>query len=189
MCGERVPKMILTGKEDLRVQKTIEGIYRAFEQLLCEKDYEKISVTELCALAKISKKTFYVYYADLNELLAEMQEQISSAYIRWVSAFKLPQDAEKVIREFFLFSAEQGEAYEKITCSDALHYIRGKMIRNVQAGTRIDPFTTTLPGVFMGAALLEIYKFWIANGKKQAIEDVISTAASLICNGLNGTLS
>lgn len=180
--------MILTGKEDLRVQKTIEGIYRSFEQLLCEKDYEKISVTELCALAKISKKTFYVYYTDLNDLLAEMQEQISNAYIQRVSDFTLPQDAEKIIREFFIFSAEQGEAYDKITCSDAFHYIRGQMIRNVQSETNITPFTSTLPGVFMSTALLEIYKYWVNTGKKQSIEVIISTTTSLICNGLNGTL-
>ncbi|MCD8013201.1 MAG: TetR/AcrR family transcriptional regulator [Lachnospiraceae bacterium] len=177
--------MILTGKEDLRVQKTIEGIYRSFEQLLCEKDYEKISVTELCQRAKISKKTFYVYYTDLNDLLAEMQEQLSGAYIERVARYRLPQDAEKVIREFFLFCAEQGEAYERITCQETFQYIRGKMIRNVESGTKIDDFTSTLPGVFMSTALLEIYKYWIAGGKKESIEEIITEATALICNGLN----
>lgn len=180
--------MILTGTEDLRVQKTIEAIYRSFEQLLCEKEYEKITVTELCALAKISKKTFYVYYTDLNELLAEMQGQLSGAYAQRVAAYQLPQDAKQVIREFFLFSAEQGAAYERITCSETFQYIRGQMIRNVQEETKIVPFTSTLPGVFMSTALLEIYKYWIMSGKKQTIEDVIATATSLICTGLDGTL-
>lgn len=181
--------MILTGKEDLRVQKTIEGINRAFEQLICEKDYEKISVTELCTLAKISKKTFYAYYTDLNDLLAEMQGQLSQVYAKRVAVYQLPQDAKQVIREFFLFSAEQGEAYEKITCSEAFGYIRGQMIRNVQGETKIESFTSTLPGVFMSTALLEIYKYWVANGKKQSIEDIIATATLLICNGLNGALA
>lgn len=181
--------MILAGKEDLRIQKTIEGINRAFKQLLCEKNYERISVTELCALAKISKKTFYAYYADLNDLLAEMQGQLSKAYAQRVSVYQLPQDAKQVIREFFLFSAEQGEAYDKITCSETFQYIRGQMIRNVQEETNIDSFTSTLPGVFMSTALLEIYKYWIINGRKQPIEDIIATATSLICNGLDGTSS
>lgn len=180
--------MILTGKEDLRVQKTIEAINRAFRQLLCEKDYEKISVTELCSLAKVSKKTFYAYYADLNELLEEMQEQLSSAYAQRVAEYQLPRDARQVIREFFRFSAEQGEAYDKITCSDSFRYIRGKMIRSVQEETKIDPFTSTLPGVFMSTALLEIYKYWVTNGRKQPVEDVIEAATSLICKGLDGTV-
>lgn len=35
--------MILTGNEDLRVVKTIEGIKAAFEKLICEKYYERIT--------------------------------------------------------------------------------------------------------------------------------------------------
>ena len=36
--------MILKGNEDLRVVKTINGIKTAFEELICEKDYEKFTV-------------------------------------------------------------------------------------------------------------------------------------------------
>lgn len=43
--------MTLTGNEDLRVIKTIEGIKSAFEALICEKDYEEITVKELCERA------------------------------------------------------------------------------------------------------------------------------------------
>ena len=51
--------MILTGNEDLRVQKTIESVKSAFDELVLEKDYEKITVKELCERARINKKTFY----------------------------------------------------------------------------------------------------------------------------------
>ena len=50
--------MILTGNEDLRVIKTIEAIKGAFEALICEKDYDKITVRELCDRAKINKRPF-----------------------------------------------------------------------------------------------------------------------------------
>lgn len=65
--------MILTGNEDLRVIKTIESIKSSFEDLICEKDYEKITVKELCDKARINKKTFYHYYPSLDDLLAELQ--------------------------------------------------------------------------------------------------------------------
>ena len=58
--------MILKGNEDLRVVKTIEGIKTAFEELICEKDYERILVKELCEKARINKKTFYHYYETLD---------------------------------------------------------------------------------------------------------------------------
>ena len=65
--------MILTGSEDLRVIKTIEAIKSSFEALICEKEYEKITVKELCDRARINKKTFYNYYPTLDDLLSEMQ--------------------------------------------------------------------------------------------------------------------
>lgn len=177
--------MILTGTEDLRVQRTIESIYQAFEQLICEKEYEQIRVTELCARARISKKTFYVYYTDLNDLLTE-QGQLSKAYAQRVADYQLPCDAAQVIREFFLFSAAQGEAYDRITCSEAFQYIRGQMIRNVREETNIHPFTSTLHGVYMSTALLEIYKYWVTHDRSQPIKEVIAEATALICHGLDG---
>ena len=38
--------MLLNGTEDLRVQKTIEAIHKTFEEMICEMDYEKITVKE-----------------------------------------------------------------------------------------------------------------------------------------------
>ena len=36
--------MILNGTEDLRVQKTIDAIHKAFDEMICEMNYEKITV-------------------------------------------------------------------------------------------------------------------------------------------------
>ncbi|GEO46190.1 TetR/AcrR family transcriptional regulator [Companilactobacillus kimchii] len=53
--------MKLTGYEDLRVQRTISNIYKVFEKLICEKEYQKITVKELAELAQVNKETFYRY--------------------------------------------------------------------------------------------------------------------------------
>ena len=36
-----------TGKEDLRVIRTKEAIRKTFEEMICEMDYEQISIKEL----------------------------------------------------------------------------------------------------------------------------------------------
>ena len=123
--------MILTGNEDLRVKKTITGIKTAFEALICEKEYDRITVKELCDWAQVNKKTFYHYYETLDALLAELQLELSSAYLERIRHFKLPEELDKVNREFFLYSAEQGTAYEKITISGLYHAIRDEMIAEV----------------------------------------------------------
>lgn len=52
---------------DLRVQKTYLALIDAFENLLKEKEFEKISVTELCDTAMVRRPTFYSHFLDKYE--------------------------------------------------------------------------------------------------------------------------
>lgn len=38
----------------------------------------------------------------------------------------------------------------------------------------------------MSFALLEIYKYWVTNGRRELIEEVIAQATRLICHGIEG---
>lgn len=42
------------------------SIHAAFEEMICEMDYDSITVKELCARAMINKKTFYRYTSALT---------------------------------------------------------------------------------------------------------------------------
>jgi len=186
--------MLLTGHEDLRVKRTIESIKRSFEELICEKDYEKITVKELCDRAMVNKKTFYNYYPTLDDLLAEMQLQISSEYIKRVQGFKYPEELDKVNREFFLYSEEQGLAYEKITCSGSYSTIRQKMIDNVvnstwgesKKFTDLDKYRQNILLSYINTVSVGIYKQWVAAGKTIPLEEMIDISNKLICSGVNG---
>ena len=186
--------MILKGNEDLRVVKTIESIKAAFESLICEKDYEKITVKELCDRARINKKTFYHYYETLDALLSEMQFELSSEYIRRIKDFALPEELDKVNREFFLYSAEQGTAYEKITCNGAYHAIRDEMMAEVndtgwgKSGKfrALSDFEKRLLMEFVNNAVLSAYRQWVEDGKKLPMEQVIDLTNRIVLSGVNG---
>ena len=185
--------MILTGNEDLRVIKTIESIKSAFESLICEKDYEKITVKELCDRARINKKTFYHYYETLDYLLDEVQRELSAEFLKRVSGYHLPEELDKVNREFFLFSAEQGLAYEKITCGGTYRSIRDDMMANVNdAGwkhsakyQKLSDFEKRLLMDFINNNSLSAYREWVESGKKIPLEDVIETTNRLTLGGVN----
>ncbi len=182
--------MKLTGNEDLRVQKTVTAIKNAFEELLIEKDYLNITVTELSKRAMINKKTFYAYYNSLDDILKEMQEEISEKYLERTKRLRRIEDAAKITREFFYFSNEQGKAYEKITCggSYALDSIRSQMMKKV--ADKAFPKTTQnedMKLAFMRASTLEMYKFWVNGGKQIPLEEIIEMTISLICKGIDGT--
>lgn len=184
--------MILKGNEDLRVVKTIEGIKAAFEELICEKDYEKITVKELCDKARINKKTFYHYYETLDYLLAEMQAELSAGFLERIKDYNLPEDLDKVNREFFLYSAEQGQAYERITCSVAYHSIRDEMVADTNdkgwSGSkkyqRLSDFEKKLLMDYINNCSLSAYRLWIEGGKSVPLEEVIETNNRLQIGGI-----
>ena len=185
--------MILQGNEDLRVVKTIEGIKNAFESLICEKDYEKITVKELCDRARINKKTFYHYYETLDALLREMQWELSSGFLDRIKDYELPGDLDKVNRAFFLYSAEQGLAYEKITCSGAYHAIRDEMVEGVnevgwgKSGRyqKLSAFEKKLLMGFVNNAVLGAYRQWVETGKETPLEEVIAMTNRIVLGGVN----
>lgn len=185
--------MILQGNEDLRVRKTIRGIKAAFESLICEKDYGKITVKEHCDRAQINKKTFYTYYETLDTLLSELQGELAEGYLNRVKGYALPEELDKVNREFFLYSAEQSLAYEKITCSGGYHAIRDEMISGVtDAGwskskkyQQLSDYQKKLLMGFINNAVLTAYRLWVEGSKTISLDDVIEETNRLVLGGVN----
>ncbi|WP_455537994.1 TetR/AcrR family transcriptional regulator [Terrisporobacter sp.] len=182
--------MILTGKEDLRVQKTMEAIQGNFHDLILEKEYSNITVKELCERARINKKTFYTYYETLDDLLLEMQLMISEEYRDWIKDYTLKY-MDKIVRAFFEFSEKKGKFYEKITCGGAYGYIRDQMISRVNAGRDNYPELQKLPQAeqeiirtFLSESLLAIYRNWIEGGKKLPVEEIIKLTTDLLVDGV-----
>lgn len=187
--------MLITGNEDLRVRRTIEAIKRSFEEMICEMDYEKIRVTELCQRAMINKKTFYVYYQTLDDLLSELQSELSAGYLERIRDFSLPDELDKVNREFFLYSEEKGLAYEKITSagSSSYQYIRSGMMKEVNESgwgsskqyQALSDFEKTALMNFVNNAVLGIYRQWVDSGKQQAVEEIIALTNRLVLGGVH----
>ena len=58
--------------EDLRVKKTKKLIKDSFLELLEEKGYSKVSVTDITNKAMINRNTFYLHYVDKEDLIDKL---------------------------------------------------------------------------------------------------------------------
>ena len=67
---------------DKRMLRTREAIRCALLSLLNQKDASQINVSELTEKAQISRKTFYLHYASVDEALQELENEIEG----WVMA-------------------------------------------------------------------------------------------------------
>ena len=135
-----------------------------------------------------------IYYETLDFLLAEMQTELSTGFIDKIKDYELPVELDKVNRVFFEYSAEQGLAYEKITCSGTYHSIRDEMIENVNdAGwgrsekfQNLSAFEKKLLMDFVNNAVLTAYRHWVEEGKTTPLEEVIEVTNRLVLGGVNG---
>lgn len=182
-----------TKKIDLRIQKTLENIHNAFKEMIFEMDFEKITVKELSERARINKKTFYSHYSNLDELLMKIQDEMSEKYVNAVSLYKLPDEFDKVNREFFIFMEENGKWFEKITASKNFTYIRQKMIDKVMENTweksdfikLLSPAEKNIFYSYIQSSTLGIYTQWILDGKKIPLDKIVDLSTNLIIKGIS----
>lgn len=182
-------------KEDLRARRTKEFIRKAFEEMICEMNYEQISIKELTERANINRKTFYLHYNTLDDLLREVQNELAQAFIERTKGLEHPRDLDKITREFFLSHEELGKLGERITCSGSYHYISRRITNDIMGqvwkknkNDSSSPYIQNIYMAYVSQSTLAIYKQWVADGKKIPLEDVIQIATKLICNGANSLL-
>ncbi|SHI27197.1 TetR/AcrR family transcriptional regulator [Desulfosporosinus lacus] len=68
------------GGRDRRIGKTRKAIKRALAKLMIDKNLEKINVSELCNIADISRRTFYLHYSSVEAVFKEIEDDIFSGY-------------------------------------------------------------------------------------------------------------
>ena len=66
-------------EQDLRVEKTIASLTDAFLSLIKERPLEKITVTEICSRARLSRVTYYNYYLDIYDQYAYLKRKYFDA--------------------------------------------------------------------------------------------------------------
>lgn len=73
---------------DYRIEKTKQSIRSAFLELRSRKELERITVKELCELAKINKSTFYAHYKDIYDLSEQIESEIISDIIAGINSIE-----------------------------------------------------------------------------------------------------
>ena len=80
-----------TRKQDRRTRYTRQTIKETFLELLKQKNFTKITVTEICKISEINRGTFYLHYYDIHDVLADILNDMSSGYVNNGRTFILPK--------------------------------------------------------------------------------------------------
>lgn len=104
-----------SGTEDRRVLRTKAKIRDAFFELLGEKEFRRITVSELSARAGINRKTFYVYYMDIADLLGKIEEELLLKYRQLIRGVDLRSESFDAMQFF--------DAFNRIASADLAKYL------------------------------------------------------------------
>ena len=68
-------------KTDLRVIKTKNLIYNTLIELMKDKTFEEIKVSDICNKALINRSTFYSHYEDKYDLLVDFINSLKDEFV------------------------------------------------------------------------------------------------------------
>ena len=96
--------------------------------LLEKKDFDRITVKELCQKAGVNRSTFYLHYETLNDLLEETVERINERFKQSLAAIEAGDPSrevltsEKYLRPYLQFIKDNMRAYRVIHLQDHLFH-------------------------------------------------------------------
>lgn len=107
-------------KQDLRVQKTLAAINRAFEEMVCTMPPQEITVKELTERAKINRKTFYLHYTCIEHVYEEAIRRLADGYIEIMGRTEIDNGSgafnmKNLTQVFFEYYAAQGAFAEGLS--------------------------------------------------------------------------
>ncbi|MGN0824464.1 MAG: TetR/AcrR family transcriptional regulator [Candidatus Coproplasma sp.] len=180
---------------DLRIQKTHKALINAFKELLCEKSFDEITVTELCDRAETRKATFYKHFSDKYELFTFMISQLQKIYDEEHERDYLSDNPKSYYAGIFRYTLDFLEHNEKMVLTILNSSARWNMIdlvsqqveynlkihfkEDAKRGNVSKTNPELMAEVFTGA-LVQSACWWMMNKNRFSKEEIVEQVSSLI---------
>ena len=185
---------------DRRVLRTKKNIRQAFLSLLSNKSLTHITVKELSDLADINRKTFYMYYSNIEDILAELEDELVQ---KLILVFEKELFEKKTFDSYSFFEnlnrtiQEDMELYRILNHSDLLPHLiqRAKnalievFFRKYNISADSDNERYILYAEYAASGILSMYTRWFSSDSKMNLEELTKTAAEITLYGFQHLFS
>ena len=184
-------------KIDLRIRRTHKLLWEALMALLNERDFDDISVTDICERAMIHRTTFYKHYQDKNDLLLRGMREMHDALVASLDQpDALDEDAPYRFVRIFRHVEEHRHFYELMLCGNGIasfqtllrNYLaelsEARLLRHLK-GEGKTPSSIPLPIIaqFCSGAILSLTSWWLENNMPCTSEEMARYTMHLIADG------
>lgn len=184
---------------DRRVLRTKKNIRQAFLHLLSEKSLSQITVKELSDLADINRKTFYMYYSNIEDIFAELEDEL---VLKLVHVFEKELFQKEMFDSYSFFEnlnrtiLEDIDLYRILNHSDLLPHLiqRAKnalievFFRKYNMSADSDNERYILYAEYAASGILSMYTKWFSRDFHMSLEELTRTAAEITLYGLQHLL-
>ena len=173
---------------DRRQRKTREAIFRAFTELLSQKDYRQITVGEIIELADVGRATFYAHFETKDFLLKALCEELFCHIFDTASEnssshrhiFDCETTDAVFLHLFRHLYQNDNNILSLLSCQNNdlfLQYFKKGLIHLVESQLSLFPNPRgNLPKSFwvdhIAATFVQTVKWWVANGVKESPETI-----------------
>lgn len=186
-------------KVDRRIAKTKKAIYRAFAQLLSEKNINDITIKDIADRADINRKTFYNYYDGIYELTCEIENKIIDSFekvIREHNVNELLHNPNKMFDELVKIINSDFDFYQHLISVESNSNLVSKLFISLKSRAKeviseysvLDEATLDIVLDFVVSGMFTVFQRWFNSSKEHSLDDMAKIVATLSYNGINGLL-
>ena len=179
-----------------RAVKTNRRIHAAFFTLLRQKEFGKITVSDIAREAGINRKTFYAYYNDLDELLAGIEDSLIDKYRPLLMSINVTSgsfDAKAFFEQFNSLAREDIDVYRTLAQYGMLIHILEKIeeliveiiTRQLPMPSREKEIRCRFYAQYAASGLLSILTHWIGDSQGLSLDDFTDMAANVTVFGVS----
>ena len=153
-------------KLDRRQIRTKRRIREALMALVMEKPLEKITIKELAERADIDRKTFYLHYAAISEVVIEMQEEMLGRMEDLVASYDLFRpdfDAQALFRDINGIVGAESEFYRRMLVMDRYSFFYERL-KDMLKEYLNRKYHDQLEHTTVSRVKLEFYMEYVASG-------------------------
>lgn len=161
--------------EDYRIIKTKSAIKKSIADLLEEKSFDQISISEIVKKAGITRKSFYNHYQDKYDFVEKYQKELAKEIHQLTKPYPLQSKA--FFYEIFSFLESKGKLLEGLLSSRGSLEIQ-EFLKDLMKQSILEAIKTTemyssrnenevdILVVFLANATFGVVQYWI-NSRKQ----------------------
>ncbi len=182
-------------KDDKRSIESATRLYNALCQLMAEKAFEQITVTELTGAAQVARATFYRNFDHIEDILhyeIDLKFKGLKTFLNRYYASKPDYVMQFFIVPFLTYWEEDSRIIELLIVSDKIHILKDAFVTLLRSGIEayyseggvdIDHYNYFL--AMRSGIAVNILVQWVNNGKRESPTEIID----ILFKQIDGTMN